>query len=293
MNDVVRWLGGLLTCIVALFVLSLWPYNTSKTTTSDGLTITDFRRHYPFDIEDGGLGQYLDTEICIDAAQICARSSDLVYSYPTDNLSAPWMDLCDPKTHLQRFFNRVTGKELTCHNCDAEAIRCPKPPQAGTWFDNGNQASELVGYSNENLSTVRTFNYNNDGVTLSQFPNVKGIAYGADSVANKWFYGDNSRFAWIQCDDQKCGYYLVDFNTGQSKQETTPCHYGHQLILVLVGDRPEIRIDAEAKGDEICRDAQGKLAYPLGPEPIILDPLRIDPPAVEPSVAAPLSSPSK
>ena len=293
MNDVVRWLGGLLACIVALFVFALWPYNTSKTKTSDGLTITDFRRHYPFDIEDGGLGQYLDTQVCIDAAKFCARSSDLFYSYPADNPKAPWIEFCDPKTHLQRFFNRVSGQELICTNCDKEATRCPKPPQTGTWFGDGNHSSELVGYEKENMSTVRTFNYSASGVTMRDFPSIKGVVYGVSDVPTEWYFGDKSRLAWIQCDDQKCGYYLVDFNTGQSKQETTPCHYGHQLILVLVGDRPEIRIDYQAKGDEICLNAEGQPAYPLGPAPFIVDPLRDDPPVKEPTIIAPVSSQSK
>ena len=267
MSEISKWLLGFLALFVALMVMSLWPYNTSTISRYDGLTVTVFRRHYPFDIEDGGTGQYLDTRLCIDAANVCARSPTWFYTYPKENPDAPWIELCDPKTHSKRFYNRVTGQELKCSNCDGEALRCPKPPQTGSWFDNGNQSAELIGYPKENLSTIRTFTYDTASVTMQEFPSLKGVAYGAGEVISEWFYGDKSATVWIQCDTKKCDVYRVDFKTGQSTQEATPCHFGKLLTFVLVGDRPEIRIDSEAKSDEICRDARGLPAYPLGPEP--------------------------
>jgi hypothetical protein len=211
----------------------------------------------------------------------------LFYTYPTDDPSAPWFELCDPKSHLSRFFNRVSGKELICGNCDDEALRCTKSPQTGRWFQNGNKTSELAGYANEKRSTVRTFTYSEAGVMQHEFPSINGLAYGVGAVIAKWFYGDQSALAWIQCDDNKCGFYGVDFKTGESTQETTPCDSDDRLTLVLVDNRPEIRVDFEAKGDEICRNAEGKPAYPLGPAPFIVDPLRVDPPLIVPSSAKP------
>jgi hypothetical protein len=279
MNGVFRWLLGCLVCVVVILVAAFLPHNTSTTERYDGLTVTEFRRHYPLDIEDGGIGQYLDTQVCIDAASVCARSSDLFYNYPKGDTGAPWLELCDPKTLTSRFFNRVTGKEQQCSNCDAEALRCSKSPQTGRWFQNGTKSSELAGYSKENRSTVRVFTYRDAGVTMHEFPSIQGVAYGVGDVIAKWFYGDKSRLAWIQCNDNRCVYYNVDFNTGESTQEATPCDSNDDLTLVLVDNRPEIRVDFEAKGDEICRNAEGKLAYPLGPErDRIVYPLRVDPP---------------
>ena len=266
MSKILKLLLCFLALIVAFMVMPLWPHNTSTTSRYDGLTVTLFRKHYPFDIEDGGTGQYLDTRMCIDAANVCARSPGWFYTYPKENPDAPWLELCDPKTHSSRFFNRDTGMELKCGNCDIEALRCPKPSQTGRWFDNGNHSAELVGYAKENLSTIRTFSYDAAGVTMSEFPSLKGVAYGAGEVISEWFYGDESAMVWIQCDKKKCDAYRVDFKTGQSTREATPCHYGDLLTFVLVGDRPEIRVDSEAKSDEICRDARGKPAYPLAPE---------------------------
>jgi hypothetical protein len=99
---------------VSFAIFLLYPYNTEKTEKYDGLTITEFRRHYPFDIEDAGLGKYLDQKVCIDSANFCARAEDVFYSYPKKNPGSPWMDFCDPETNKQRYFNRFSGVELKC-----------------------------------------------------------------------------------------------------------------------------------------------------------------------------------
>jgi hypothetical protein len=275
--------------VVLIIVMMLSPTTTARSTAEDGITTTEFRRHYPLDIEDGGIGQYLDTQVCIDRANLCMRSKRVFFTYPAKQITAPWIEICDPATSSSRFFNRISGRELKCINCDAESLRCPKPPQTGTWFDNGNKSSELVGYVKDNLSTVRAFTYTNADVTMHEFPDLKGVAYGAGEVISEWFYGDKSALTWIQCDNNKCVYYGIDFNTGKSTQEATPCDSNDRLTLVLVGNRPEIRVDFEAKGDEICRNTEGKPAYPLGPAPFIVDPLRVDPPVDVPSTAYPVS----
>ncbi len=256
-----------LLLILFIMVIALSPYTTTKNEQFDGYSITEYRRHYPLDIEDGGLGRYIDQKLCIDKLNVCTRAKDVFYSYPTKFINAHWSQLCDANSSRWRFFDLAAQVELKCLNCDSEALRCPKPPQTGSWFDNGNQSAELVGYAKENMSTVRTFSYGTDGITMREFPSLKGVAYGAGEIISEWFYGDKSAMAWIQCDKKKCNAYRVDFKTGHSTQEATPCQYGDLLTFVLVGDRPEIRVDSEAKNEEICRDAQGKQAYPLGPEP--------------------------
>ncbi len=250
-----------------LLLLALTPRDTERNEQFDGFTITTYRRHYPLDIEDGGIGQYLGEKVCLAQPNLCFEGEWVLRDYPKQFENAPWIRICDSKTEKWRFFNRTSPIEIFCPNCDAESLRCPKPPQTASWFDHGNQSAEVVGYAKENMSTVRTFSYGTAGITMREFPSLKGVAYGAGDILSEWFYGDKSAMVWVQCDRNKCDLYRVDFKTGQSTQEATPCHYGDLLTFVLVGDRPEIRIDSEAKNDEICRDAQGKPAYPLAPEP--------------------------
>lgn len=266
-SETKKLVGFFAVPLVIFLLLALSPHDTESTEQFDGFTITKYRRHYLLDIEDGGIGQYLGEKVCLSKPNLCFKGEWVLRDYPKHFEIASWMRICDSKTEKWRFFDRTSSNEIFCNNCDAEALRCPKPPQSGSWFDSGNQSSELVGYAKENLSTIRTFSYGTAGVTMREFPSLKGVAYGAGEVISEWFYGDKSAMVWIQCEKKKCDVYRVDFKTGQSTQEATPCHYGDLLTFVLVGDRPEIRIHSEAKSDEICRDAQGKPAYPLGPEP--------------------------
>jgi hypothetical protein len=264
---------GVAVCLVTM------PRISSRITNFEGFTVTEYRKHYPFDVEDGGLGKYESEKVCLTKNEKCYSEKWVLRDYPETYVRAPWMRICDGKVGEWQYFSRKSGAELKCSNCDADALRCPNPPQNGTWFDQGNKSSELVGYAKENRSTIRVYAYSNDGVKMHEFPILNGVAYGAGEIISEWFYGDKSRLAWIQCNDNRCVYYNVDFNTGESTQEATPCDSNDDLTLVLVDNRPEIRVDFEAKGDEICRNAEGKLAYPLGPErDRIVYPLRVDPP---------------
>ena len=275
-SETKKIIGFFAVPLVILLLLALTPRDTERTEQFDGFTITTYRRHYPLDIEDGGIGQYVGEKVCLAESNLCFKSKWVLRDYPKQFEAAPWMRICDSKTEKWRFFDRTSPNEIFCRNCDAVAMLCPNGPQTGTWFDNGNKSAELVGYAKENLSTIRTFTYDTAGVTMREFPSLKGVVYGAGEVISEWFYGDQSAMVWIQCDERKCDIYRVDFKTGQSTKEATPCRYSDLLTFVLVGDRPEIRIDSEAKNDEICRDAQGKPAYPLGPEPAPWNPPTTD-----------------
>jgi hypothetical protein len=275
-----KYIIWMLVAVLTVTIYLLWPYTTESVSKEDIFTITQYRRHYPLDIEDAGMGKYLDEKICIDAADVCVRAERVFYSYPGMGQKAPWTKICNNETNQWRYFNRFSGMELKCKNCDLEALRCPKPPQTGTWFDDGNQSSELVGYDSLNLSTVRTFIYDSSGVTMKELPDFKGVVYGADSVISERFYDDRSKIAWIQCSKNHCDAFWLDFKTGTNSVESTPCHYGHHLTFELVGNRPELYIDGEAKGDEICFNTDGKPAYPFAPIPPPL-PQFANPPVLE------------
>ncbi len=253
------WGVGLL---VLLAVINLWPYTTENSETKDGITITEYRRHYFFDVHDGGIGRWLDVRVCIDAAKVCVRAERVHYSYPSQMPDSKWADLCDTQKNQYRFFNRISGTELKCHNCDAEALRCPKPPQNGTWFSE-NKTSEIVGYVAENQSTVRTYTFSQTGVTMSVLPTISGFVYGANTTIYERFLDDRSKLAWVDCSDSSCNFYTLDFLTGKFVRESTPCKYGNKLKIESIDNLTVLKIQFNAKGDEICRRSDGSPAYPI------------------------------
>jgi hypothetical protein len=247
-------------------VIKLWPYTTEHSETKDGITITEYRRHYALDLHDAGHGRFLDQRVCIDAAKFCVREKFPFYNYPTQNLKVPWVQICDSSTNQWHSFNRFTGKELVCHNCDDEALKCLKPQQNGTWFED-NRVSEVVGYKTKNQTTIRTYLFDNSGVTMTSLPTISGFVYGSETTIAEGFLSDRSKLAWVDCSKTKCDFYTLDFITGTWTKESTPCRFGNKLVIEEIDSFPVINMQYNAQGDEVCLNANGKPAYPFAPIP--------------------------
>lgn len=287
MKTTIKFTAWTLSLILLIGMLTLIPRTTEKTKIYDGFTVTEYRKHYFFDIHDGGMGRYRDKKLCVTKPAVCFRDERVGFSYP-NHPQAAWLKVCDPVTHSWRFFDRKLGTEIICIDCDDRAKFCPKFPSFGYWFEHGNKISEISGNAISGTTEIRIFELGGEFVKLKMFDPIRSVVLGDLSI-NEWAnYNDGLMFAWRQCSEKKCDLHWIDLVTGKAFHETTPCHFPQKITFVKIGNRPELRMEWGAKGDEICLNAEGKPAYPSVRDPGPWSP----PPTDEDADKAPVDTPS-
>jgi hypothetical protein len=96
---------------------------------------------------------------------------------------------------------------------------------------------------------------------------IRNTVYLSGKIVAQQKTNNGENLAWIECSPIKCKLIWIDFKTGHSFYESTPCGIGNKITFQIIKNSPQLRLEWGAKGDEICRNADGQPAYPFMPEP--------------------------